>query len=265
MTLEQFTEALAAATPTPGGGSASAQAGAMAAALVQMTCDLTLGREPYRAHDEAVRAIRARSEGLRRDLLTLVDRDAQAYDEVVRALRLPKVTDVEKQVRSEALARANLFAIETPLATADACAALMEMAAELASKGNVNVVSDVGTAALLAYAGLRGGDSHDPRQPQGDYGRSPRRAAARARAAPRGRFGEAPRGGPDGGLRPHQRSLSRRPTHHPVSLLLPPGRIGSMTCLLVILDTRIDRSGSCRIAVSAFLIVKPVLIAQKSS
>jgi len=157
MTLEQFTEALAAATPTPGGGSASAQAGAMAAALVQMTCDLTLGREPYRAHDEAVRAIRARSEGLRRDLLTLVDRDAQAYDEVVRALRLPKVTDVEKQARSEALARANLFAIETPLATADACAALMEMAAELASKGNVNVVSDVGTAALLAYAGLRGG------------------------------------------------------------------------------------------------------------
>ena len=30
------------------------------------------------------------------------------------------------------------------------------MAAELAGKGNVNVVSDVGTAALLAYAGLRG-------------------------------------------------------------------------------------------------------------
>src|SRR5947209_9727633 len=75
MTLEQFTEALAAATPTPGGGSASAQAGAMAAALVQMTCDLTIGREPYRAHDQAVRAIRARSEGLRRDLLALVDRD----------------------------------------------------------------------------------------------------------------------------------------------------------------------------------------------
>jgi methenyltetrahydrofolate cyclohydrolase len=157
MTLEQFTEALAASTPTPGGGSASAQAGAMAAALVQMMCDLTIGREPYRAHDEAMRAIRARCEGLRRDLLALVDRDAQAYDEVVRALRMPKGTDTEKQTRSEALERANLFAIETPLATADACAALMAMAAELASKGNVNVVSDVGTAALLAYAGLRGG------------------------------------------------------------------------------------------------------------
>jgi methenyltetrahydrofolate cyclohydrolase len=157
MTLEQFTEALAASTPTPGGGSASAQAGAMAAALVQMMCDLTIGREPYRAHDEAMRAIRTRAEALRRDLLALVDRDAQAYDEVLRALRLPKRTDAEKQARSEALERANLFAIETPLAISDACAALMATAAELAYKGNVNVVSDVGTAALLAYAGLRGG------------------------------------------------------------------------------------------------------------
>ncbi len=156
MTLEQFAEALAAATPTPGGGSASAQAGAMAASLVQMMCDLTLGREPYRAHDEVVRAIRDRAEGLRKDLLALVDRDAQAYDEVVRARRLPKGTDAEKRARDEALERANLFAIESPLAIADACAALMGMASELAYKGNVNVVSDVGVAALLAYAGLRG-------------------------------------------------------------------------------------------------------------
>src|SRR5260221_11919160 len=92
MTLEQFTEALAAATPTPGGGSASAQAGAMAAALVQMTCDLTIGREPYRAHDEAVREIRARSEGLRRDLRARVGRDAQADAEGVRRRRRPTPT-----------------------------------------------------------------------------------------------------------------------------------------------------------------------------
>src|SRR5689334_12813759 len=157
MTLDRFAEALAAPTPTPGGGSASAQAGSMAAALVQMVCDLTIGRESYKAHDEEMRSIRARADGLRRDLLALVDRDAQAYDEVMRAVRLPKGTDAEKQVRAAALERANLFAIETPLAIADACAALMGMASELAAKGNANAVSDVGTAALLAYAGLRGG------------------------------------------------------------------------------------------------------------
>ena len=155
MTIEQFAEALAAATPTPGGGSASAQAGAMAASLIQMMCDLTLGRETYRAHEAAVQAIRRRVEGLRKDLLALVDRDAQAYDAVVAALRLPKGTAAEKDARSAALGRANLFAIEAPMAIADACLSLMSMASELAEKGNVNAVSDVGTAALLAYAGLR--------------------------------------------------------------------------------------------------------------
>ncbi len=156
MTIEQFAEALAAATPTPGGGSASAQAGAMAASLIQMVCDLTLGREQYRVHEAAVQPIRHRAEGLRRDLLALVDRDAQAYDAVVTALRLPKGTVAEKEARAAALERANLFAIEAPMAIADACASLMVMASELVEKGNVNAVSDVGTAALLAYAGLRG-------------------------------------------------------------------------------------------------------------
>src|SRR5258706_1199372 len=155
MSLEEFAAALAAGTPTPGGGSAAAASGALAASLLQMMCDLTLGREAYRAHEESARAVRSRAESLRRDLLALVDRDAQAYDEVVRALRLSKGTDAERAARAEALEKANLFAIETPLATADACVVLMGLSIELAHKGNVNAVSDVGTAALLAYAGLR--------------------------------------------------------------------------------------------------------------
>ncbi len=156
-TLEEFTQQLAAGTPTPGGGSAAALAGALAASLVQMVCDLTLGKDRYREHEETVRTIRQRAEALRKDLLILVDRDAEAYDAVMRALRLPKGTEAEKRRRGEVLARANLFATETPMATADACVVLMALAIELAHKGNQNALSDVGAAALLAYAGLRGG------------------------------------------------------------------------------------------------------------
>src|SRR5262245_37000850 len=115
MSLEEFAAALAAGTPTPGGGSAAAATGALAASLLQLMCDLTIGREAYRAHEETARSVRARAEALRRDLLALVDRDAQAYDEVVRALRLAKGTDAEKTARAVALEKANLFAIETPL------------------------------------------------------------------------------------------------------------------------------------------------------
>lgn len=157
LSIEEFTESLAAANPTPGGGSAAAAAGALAASLIVMVSDLTIGREKYRTHEAAVRAIRDRAAALRKDLLALVDRDAQAYDAVVGALKLPKATEAEKAARAAALSRANLFATETPMATADACAALMTMAIELARKGNANAVSDAGAAALLAYAGLRGG------------------------------------------------------------------------------------------------------------
>ena len=52
---------------------------------------------------------------------------------------------------------ANLFATETPMATAEACVALLRLAAELVDKGNPNALSDVGPGAMLAYAGLRGG------------------------------------------------------------------------------------------------------------
>jgi glutamate formiminotransferase/formiminotetrahydrofolate cyclodeaminase len=100
---------------------------------------------------------RQRAEMLRRDLLALVDRDAAAYESVVTARRLPKGTGAEVQAREAALARANLFATETPLATAEGCATLMEIAVELARKGNINAASDAGSGALLAYAGLRAG------------------------------------------------------------------------------------------------------------
>lgn len=156
-TVGEFSDLLAAGTPTPGGGSAAALSGALAASLVQMVSELTIGREEYAAHEEAVRSIRERAAALRKDLLALIDRDAQAFDEVMRARRMPKESEPQKRARAAALAHANLFATETPIAIAEACAALMGMAIELARKGNANAVSDVGSAALLAYAGLRAG------------------------------------------------------------------------------------------------------------
>jgi formiminotetrahydrofolate cyclodeaminase len=127
----------------------------LSAALLQMVCDLTIGRPQYAAHDAALGEVRRKAEALRRDLLALVDRDAQAFDAVVAALRLPKGTEEEKRRRSEALSRANIFATETPMATADACAALLALAVEVSRKGNVNAASDAGTGGLLAYGGLR--------------------------------------------------------------------------------------------------------------
>ena len=155
-TLEQFGDSLAAATPTPGGGSAAALAGSLAASLVEMVCGLTIGKEAYRDHEPALLVMRDRAGTLRRELMAMVDRDALAYDGVMAAIRMPKGSDAEKAARQEALGCANMTATEIPLATAECCAALMGFARDLVSRGNRNALSDIGTAAVLAEAGLRG-------------------------------------------------------------------------------------------------------------
>ena len=147
-------ERLATSEPIPGGGSASALAGAMGAALVQMVVALTSGRaadaEPELA-DIAVAAANCQSE-----LLNLAELDAVAYDAVVQARRLPKETDLEREARSVQVAAATREATRAPMHTARMAATVLDLAERLAPIGNRNAISDVGVAALLAAAAIRG-------------------------------------------------------------------------------------------------------------
>src|SRR5260221_12076595 len=90
LSLEEFAGRLAAATPTPGGGSAAALAGSLSASLLRMVCNLTLGRERYKAHEEAVGGIPKRAQSLPKDLMVLGDRGAETYRKAVEARRLPQ-------------------------------------------------------------------------------------------------------------------------------------------------------------------------------
>ena len=154
--VKEFADRLAAGVPTPGGGSASALAGCLAAALGSMVCDLTLGRPKYEAVRPEMEKAREALSGMRKDLQALVDRDAEAYDEVARAMKLPRETPEEKAARQEALGKANQFATEIPVKTAETCLAVLEQVRIVAEKGNPNAVSDAGVAAHLAHTGLAG-------------------------------------------------------------------------------------------------------------
>ena len=154
--VKEFVDRLAAGVPTPGGGSASALAGCLAASLGAMVCDLTLGKQKYESVRPEMERAREALSGLRKDLLALVDRDAEAYDEVARALKLPRETPEQKQARQEALGKASQFATEIPVKTAESCLAVLEQILIVAEKGNSNAVSDAGVAAHLAHTGLAG-------------------------------------------------------------------------------------------------------------
>jgi formiminotetrahydrofolate cyclodeaminase len=154
--ISEFVDRLGAGTPTPGGGSAAALAGTLAAALGGMVCELTLGKTKYESVRPEMEKAKLALTGYRKDLLALVDRDSEAYDEVSKALKLPKETPTEKAARQQALGMASQFATEIPVKTAETCLAVMEQVKRVAEIGNANAASDAGVAAHLAHTGVAG-------------------------------------------------------------------------------------------------------------
>jgi formiminotetrahydrofolate cyclodeaminase len=150
--LEQFFEELASSAPTPGGGTAAAAAGASGAALAQMVATLTLSREKFAASHDAMRAIQEAAALARLEFLRLAREDAEAYDAVVQARRLPKETEDQKATRGQAIALANRRATEIPMQTARLAVRLLNALPELVERGAPGAVSDAGTAALLLEA-----------------------------------------------------------------------------------------------------------------
>ncbi len=153
--LSSFLDDLASGEPTPGGGSASALAGALGAALAAMVANLTVGRKRYVDVDAQMRSLVNEAETLRSRLTSLVDEDAQAYEQVRVAYRLPKQTDEELAVRHNAVQTAMQAASMTPLATMHSCIGVLRLAEQAVALGNVNAAADGAVAALLAQAGLR--------------------------------------------------------------------------------------------------------------
>ena len=156
LTVQDFIEQLASASPTPGGGSASALAGAMAAAMVEMAANLTIGREKFRDVEAEMKVVLGRAGELRDLMLAAVEEDTDAFDEVSQAYKLPRDSDTEKTSRTEAIQQALKGATEVPLRVAKAAMETYQLAQVAMEKANPNVASDARVAMLLAEAARDG-------------------------------------------------------------------------------------------------------------
>ncbi|MFO8035439.1 MAG: glutamate formimidoyltransferase [Anaerolineales bacterium] len=146
-----FLEELAAGTPTPGGGSAAAQAGAMGACLVAMVVRTTLGKSQYEGVEGTLETVLEESEKLRGTLVSAVEEDAAAFKAVMEAYRLPS----DDPDRAQTIQRAMSKAACVPLQVARDGVRVMELALEVAEKGNVNAITDAATGLQLASAAVK--------------------------------------------------------------------------------------------------------------
>ena len=152
--VEVYLEALASDAPTPGGGAVAALAGATGAALISMVCNLTIGRTGYEEAEERMRGVLDEAEASRKALLDLADQDAAAFGAVMAAFTMPKETDAEKAVRSQAIQAGYEAATTVPLEIAKRAAELMELAREATEIGNANAASDGACAAQALSASV---------------------------------------------------------------------------------------------------------------
>lgn len=150
----QFLDTLASSAPTPGGGSVAAITGAMAAGLLTMVCDLTIGKKTYAEFEDQARTIRERAETVRAALQQLAEDDVAVFDRLSATYKLPKTTDADAASRRAAIQTVTRQATEVPLRMARALVDLVPLCAPLARNGSRLAVSDVGVAAHLIRAAV---------------------------------------------------------------------------------------------------------------
>jgi methenyltetrahydrofolate cyclohydrolase len=149
--IGDFLERLADRVPAPGGGAAAAMHVALGAALLGMVARYSTGEE-YDEHQETIGRITAEADELRDIALRLGDADEAAFMSVASAYQLPRSTEAERAVRSEAVARALIDAAWPATKIIGVAGMVADLAGVLVDIGNRNVLSDAGAAAEAARA-----------------------------------------------------------------------------------------------------------------
>ena len=157
LTVRQFVDELSTDSPAPGGGSAAALSGSIAAGLVAMVANLTVGKKGYESVFDEMKNISVSAQKLKDELLLLVDEDTNAFNKLMEAIRLPKKSEEEINKRNKLIEETTLYASEVPLRTMEKSFEVLSLAKIVSEKGNKNSNSDAGVAILLSRSAIKGG------------------------------------------------------------------------------------------------------------
>lgn len=156
MSVKQFINEIAARTSSPGGGSASAAIAAIGAGLATMVGQLTYGIRKFEDVDRQIRAALPKLFDTTLALIPMIDKDTQAFDSYMEAMRLPKNTDEENLIRNNKMQEGLKKAIEVPLSTMKLANSIWEEVKEIARYGNIASHSDVEVGARALEVGIWG-------------------------------------------------------------------------------------------------------------
>lgn len=151
-TISAFLKALSSKEPVPGGGAASALMGAVGVALCSMVANLTLGKKKYAEYQTEIDGIMARTSASVSNLLELMEKDAEVFEPLSMAYKIPK-DDLNREAIME---KALVAACSVPMEVLKEIANIVEVIERTALQGSRLAVSDAGVAALACRSAIEG-------------------------------------------------------------------------------------------------------------
>jgi len=148
--IDEFLDSVASRAVAPSAGAVAGVSAASGTALCEMVCVHTIGKEGYAAVEEELREVRENLGDARTRLLELADADAEAVDQLRRAL--DRDGNDEDAGATEASVR---LVVEIPLEVAEICREVLDIAPEVVEKGAENAREDGLTGVLLTHAALQ--------------------------------------------------------------------------------------------------------------
>ena len=154
--LDDFADETASESPAPGGGSIAAYVGALGISLGTMVANLSSHKQGWDEHWEEFSDWAEKGQYYKNELLKLVDADTKAFNQIIAAYGLSKLTDEEKKMRIQAIQEATKNAIEVPFKVMNLAHESMNIIKAMAEVGNPNSISDAGVGALCARSAVMG-------------------------------------------------------------------------------------------------------------
>ena len=148
-----FVDEVSRDSPAPGGGSVAALSGALGAALGTMVANLSTSKAGFEDKKEKLAEISKKGQFTKDELVKAIDDDTTAFDKVIKAMRMPKDTEKEKETRENKMQKGYQSATLVPLKTVEDCRNALQICLDISDIMDEGMASDVGSGALMANAG----------------------------------------------------------------------------------------------------------------
>lgn len=148
-------ESVAKGNLAPGGIGMAALTGALAASLVSLVGSLTAGKPGYEPMTEEMERLLERARVLEEQLLSCMDQEVEAFNQLARSMGLPRGSGEEQSIRRDCIRIAVRGYSQVPLQIGQIGLEVLDLTEKAVRYGNREVVADAGVGFLAAQTTVK--------------------------------------------------------------------------------------------------------------